>query len=296
MTKQSRDNETDSQLLDRWRTWMRAQSWSDRTVDERVILIRRIAREAGVPPERLDLDDVLTFLANRFDASTRQTYFVNIASWFRWLVEAGHVDVNPLAGVKIPRAPRSRPEPLTTEHVELAIARANRRRTRAMILLAAYQGLRASEIAKVHSRDIDVIGRRFHVTGKGGLKAVLPLSPVIEREAAAFGPGWWFPQHVPNRTGDDGGHILGRSVSTIVSNSLRRAGIQGTAHSLRHWFASELLRQGVDLRVIQDLMRHASIATTERYLHVSADQQRDGLLMLPDLTERLAAQELPLAA
>ena len=271
-------------LINQWTLSMGARSWSERTVNERVILVRRVAREAGVDPDLLTLDHVLAFLATRFDASTRQTYFVNLASWFRWLHEAGHIEANPMAGVPIPRAPRTRPQPLTTAHVELAIASANRRRTRAMILLAAYQGLRASEVARVHGSDIDLVGQRLHVLGKGGLRAVLPLSPVVAKLAAEMPKGWWFPQHVANKTGEAGGHILGRSVSTIVSGSLARAGIRGTAHSLRHWFATELLRQGVDLRVIQELMRHASIATTERYLHVSADQQMDGIILLPDLT------------
>lgn len=276
-------------LLGDWETWMRAQSWSDRTIDERTILIRRVSREALKPAELLDLNDVLSFLAHRFDASTRQTYFVNIASWFRWLVLSGNRADNPMGDVKIPRAPRTRPHPLTTAHVQHAIANASRRRTRMMILLAAYQGLRASEIAKFHSDDLDLIGKQLHVTGKGGLRAVLPLSPIIERESQTFGPGWWFPQYKPNKLGESGGHILGRSVSTLVSGALRRAGINGTTHSLRHWFASEMLRQGVDIRVIQELMRHASLATTERYLHVDADQTRAGVLVLPDLTQRVTA-------
>lgn len=294
MTSPSR---TDA-LIAQWRTWMRAKSWSDRTINERVILVRRIARDTGIEPDELTLDDVLTFLADHFDKSTRQTYFVNLNSWFRWLHESGKIDANPMAGVPIPRAPRTRPIPLTTAHVELAISNANRKRTRAMILLAAYQGLRVSEIAAVHSSDIDVIGKRLFVVGKGDLKAALPLSPIIEELARDMPTGWWFPQHVANRAGKTGGHILGRSVSTIVSGSLARSGINGTAHSLRHWFATEMLRQGVDIRIIQELMRHASIATTERYLHVSADQQMNGILTLPDLTSKRIEQiePMPLAA
>lgn len=288
MTSPSRTDE----LIKQWQTWMRAKSWSDRTICERVILVRRVQRQTGIEPDKLTLEDTLAFLASNFDQSTRQTYFVNLNSWFRWLHESGKIDANPMAGVPIPRAPRTRPVPLTTAHVELAIASANRKRTRAMILLAAYQGLRVSEIAKVHGRDFDVLGKRMFVTGKGGLKATLPLSPIIESLADEMPTGYWFPQHVANRTGASGGHILGRSVSTIISSSLSRAGINGTAHGLRHWFASEMLRQGVDIRVIQELLRHASIATTERYLHVSADQQMDGILTLPDLTATQPALRL----
>lgn len=115
------------------------------------------------------------------------------------------------------------------------------------------------------------------------VRAILPLHPVIESEAADYGQGYWFPQRVGNRS--NAGHILGESVTSILSVAMKRAGVPGSAHSLRHWHATELLRQGVDIRVIRDLMRHASVATTERYLHITADQQREGLLLLPDLTQ-----------
>jgi len=149
-----------------------------------------------------------------------------------------------------------------------------------MILLAAYQGLRVFEIAKFRGSDIDLVSREMVVEGKGGVHAVLPLHPIIEAEAAHYGPGLWFPQHVANV--QNTGHILGASVSSILSTAMKRAGVPGSAHSLRHWHATELLRSGVDSRVTQQLMRHASLATTQRYMHVDDTQRRAGLLLLPD--------------
>lgn len=150
-----------------------------------------------------------------------------------------------------------------------------------MILLAAYQGLRVSEVARVRGVDVDGLGETLTVLGKGGVRAVLPLHPYIAAEADRYGPGWWFGQHVPNRSSRSGGPVLGNSVSRIVGEAMGRAGVPGTCHSLRHWYASEMLRQGVDVRVIQQLMRHASLATTERYLHVDDEQRRAGALRLP---------------
>jgi len=282
-------------LLASWRRWMRAQSWSHRTIDDRVDLIQRVSRQIGRPPENLDVDDVLEFLSGSFLASTRQTYHVNLDSWFRWLQRHGGRPDNPMSDLAIPKAKRRPPRPVSTSHLVHLLDTRMKRKTRTMILLAAYQGLRVSEIAKFRGdKDIDLRSKELRVIGKGNVDAILPLHPIIEAEAALYGPGWWFPQWKPNRDGDDGGHILGRSVSTVVANAMHRAEIPGSAHALRHWYATELLRAGVDSRVVMDLMRHASLATTQRYLHVDDTQRRAGLLLLPDATRDVVV-EMPAA-
>ena len=68
-----------------------------------------------------------------------------------------------------------------------------------------------------------------------------------------------------------------RTAGTVIARALRRAGIDATAHQLRHFFATSLLEAGVDSRIVQTLMRHASLATTGRYLGVTLTQQRAAL-------------------
>lgn len=247
-------------------------------------LVQRVARLVERPAEELDVEDVLGFLSGTFQASTRQTYHVNLDSWFRWMELMGVRDDNPMRRLSIPKAKRRAPRTVATAHVVRLLETRMHARTRSMCLLAAYQGLRVSEIAKFRGSDIDPVARELRVIGKGGVDAVLPLHPIIEAEAEKYGPGWWFPQWKPNALGETGGHVLGRSVSTIIANAMRRAKIPGSAHSLRHWYATELLRAGVDCRIVMELMRHASLATTQRYLHVDDSQRRAGLLLLPDAT------------
>jgi integrase/recombinase XerD len=269
----------------RWITWMRAQAWSERTVIDRACLVERVARRSGVAPAELSVDDVLAFLSQQSMASTsRQTYHSSLASWFRWLQESGQRVDNPMDQVRKPRAGRREAKSLTREHLRQLLASRIHKRTRTMILLAAYQGLRVSEVAKVRGSEIDLVSHELHVVGKGDVHSVLPLHPLIELEAKKYGPAWWFPQHSENAGSEEGGHVLGSSVSTIVGTAMRRAGLPGSAHSLRHWHATELLRSGVDSRVTQELMRHASLATTQRYMHVDDSQRRAGLLLLPDVT------------
>lgn len=276
---------------------MQAQSWSARTIGSRTDLVQRLSAHAGKAPETVGTTEVLAFLGQpTFSASSRQTYHVDLNSWFRFLVESGARDDHPLGHLKIPRASRRTPRPLHTIHLARLLDSRMHSRTRSMILLAAYQGLRVSEIAKFRGDDVDLDTEVLRVVGKGGVDALLPLHPLIAAEATAYGPGWWFPQWKPNASSGSHGHILGRSVSTIIANAMKRANVPGSAHSLRHWFATELLRSGADIRVVQELMRHASIATTERYLHVDDAHRRAGLLLLPDVTAPPAVTEFAGAA
>lgn len=280
-------------LIEEYQEWMQAQSWAERTIGARLALVARLSTQAGCAPQDVTKRQVLAFLSKSPSASSRQTYHVDLNSWFRFLVEAEHRDDHPLDAMKIPRAARKLPRPLSTPEVTHLLQSRMRAKTRTAMLLAAYEGLRISEIAKFRGSDINLRAGELRVVGKGGVDAILPLHPMIAAEAEKYGQGWWFPQYKPNSRSQTGGHMLGRSMSGVVSAAMSRAGINGSAHSLRHWFASELLRQGVDIRVIQELMRHASIATTERYLHVDDRQRRAGLLLLPDVTALTSAPELP---
>ena len=148
-----------------------------------------------------------------------------------------------------------------------------RRKTRAMVLLCAYQGFRISEAVAVKGEHIDLRRGTITVTGKGQVTAELPLSDVVRELSAEFPEaGYWFP------SGD--GHVKANSASDTVGKAMRRAGVDGSAHSLRHYYGTQLLRRGANLRVVQELMRHASIQSTQIYTHVDDRRRRAGIELL----------------
>lgn len=116
--------------------------------------------------------------------------------------------------------------------------------------------------------DFDPVTGSLYVEGKGGVRAMIPVHDAIARELVNFPrQGYFFP-------GSDSGHVLSNSVSMLIGRAMKRAGVTGTAHQLRHWYGTALLEAGTDVRVVQELMRHVSIQSTTIYTRVSDDMRR----------------------
>lgn len=278
------EHELECLLLEDWQIWMQAKGLAERTWRERAQIVARVAQAATVSPEDLTNRQIMTFLARSgIGPSTRANYHVALTAWFKWLVEQDHRTDNPMIKIPRPRVPRRRPRPMATEHLEQLLATRMHRRTRMMILLATFQGLRVSEIAKIRGEHVDLTGHRLYVRGKGGVDEWLPLHPRVAEEAAGYPrKGYWFTTHTGNSQGVRG-PILARSVSTIISNAAARAGAMGTAHNIRHWYGTELNRAGVPILTLRSLMRHASAATTQIYAEIDEDQRSEGIGRLPDV-------------
>lgn len=261
---------------------MRAQGLADRTISERGRVLRRIARDSGTPPAELTTRDILRHLADPgISQSSRATYHAVLRAWFAWLREQDIRLEDPMLRLGRPKVPRRRARPVETNQLARLIASRMHRRTRTMIKLAAYQGLRVSEVARVRGEDVDLEAGRLYVRGKGGVTEWLPLHPEVRREAKGYPQhGWWFPTHNGNAGGRNG-PILGNSVSSILGDAMARAGVPGTPHSLRHWYGTNLNRHGADAFTLRRLMRHASMSSVQIYVEISDDQVTSALNRLP---------------
>lgn len=262
--------------LAEWADWMRAAPLSARTIAERVWLVRLLAVRMDTNPVRCDWRTVTRFLADeRFTAGTVQTYQSQLRAWFSWLVRVGARVDDPMLTLPRPRPGRRMPHPIETDELARLLSSSMYRRTRMMILLGAYEGLRAHEIAKTRGEDLGATVLR--VLGKGNAAAVVPLHPAVEVEAGGYpARGWWFPSPA-----DRARPVSANSVSATVSAAMRRAGIRGTAHSLRHWYGTTMLRAGANIRVVQENMRHASLASTQIYTKVDDRERAAAVVMLP---------------
>lgn len=258
--------------LEAYEVWMRARGMSGRWIKDSLTALRHLQRRADRPIAYVTSLDISRFLARNLTQRSRYTLHGELLGFYRWYGKSG--GRNLMVDMPRPRLPRTTPRPVTPDQVRRILAVCNRRKTRMMILLAALAGLRVSEVARVKGEDVDLDARTIRVRGKGGVEATVPLHRMIvdyAREAEFPTRGWWFPTN--RRRGSASGHVGGQNVSEVIRRTMRRADVHATPHALRHFYGTELVRSGTDLRTAQSLLRHASLATTAIYTAV-ADEGR----------------------
>lgn len=279
------DTDAPALLVKAWEASMQGQGLSARTITERIRVINQLATTTGTDPAALTPQTISTWLATLPTAATKNAYFTVLRAWSKWLVQSDQRTDDPTTRVPKPRTPAGHPRPVTDTQLDAALALPLRQDTRTKIILAAYAGMRVHEIAKIKGEDISPVAGTITITGKGGRLDTLPAHQLILQQANYYPRrGIWFPSHK-----DSALPVRAKTVSRVISDAFDRADAPATAHQLRHYFATSLLRAGTDSRVVQSLMRHESLATTGRYLAVDTDQQRaalSGLHPTPNATQR----------
>ena len=276
-------------VLTAFDTYQRGKGLAPTTIRNRVSILRQL----GTDPLTATTHQLRAFIGRLgISAASRRTNLNCLRAFYAFLVLDGYRDDNPTDRIDSVRVPRDLPRPFSVEQIDALLTSGAYRRTRAMILLGYYQGLRVSQIAAVRGDDIDLLAGTLTTIGKGSLNLVLPLHTVIRDLADTMPRGHWFPARrgIP-------GHVKPSSVTELVHKAKLRAGITDpklTAHSLRHSYATHMLEHGVDVRVVQELLGHANLSTTQIYTRVSDLQRRAGILALParpvpDRSGRLAA-------
>jgi integrase/recombinase XerD len=211
----------------------------------------------------------------------------SVRSFHRFLLREGAIDRDPTAGVAQPKLPRSLPHPLSVDEVAKLLEVPDPTtdvgmRDRAILELLYGSGLRISELVGLDVDDVDLEGGSVRVLGKGGKEREVPLGrfgrealEIYETRArpvfaSATSRGGLFL----NRRG---GRLTRQSCARLLAVCARRAGIERrvTPHTLRHSFATHLLEGGADVRVVQELLGHASVATTQIYTLVTRDHLRE---------------------
>jgi integrase/recombinase XerD len=212
-----------------------------------------------------------------------------------WLLENITIG-DPAASVKPPKSPRSLPKAITVDQVEKLLAAAGpdstndseiaanpvRVRDRAMLELLYATGARISELINLDLDDL-VDPTLVRLFGKGSKERIVPVGGYAQRALQAYlvrtrpglvGQGKGTPALFLNQRG---GRLSRQSAWAIISEAARVAELPGeiSPHTLRHSFATHLLEGGADVRVVQELLGHSSVATTQIYTLVTVDKLRE---------------------
>lgn len=241
--------------------WMRAGGCSEGTVRLRRHYLARFS-SAAPDPIAATTDDLAGVLScPTWSAETRRSARAAARSFFGWMARDGRRPDDPSLNLPRVRMAPPRPRPASTEALDDALAHADHR-VRLMLLLAAYAGLRCSEIARLHSDD--VYQGEIRVKGKGGRVRYVPLHPRLAECLRVTSGGWLFPN-------GQGSHVSAGHVTRLLSIAL---GPGTTAHQLRHLFACRAYASQRDILAVRELLGHASVATTQRYTRTPDDALR----------------------
>lgn len=243
---------------------------------------------------RATFDDLQAFVFDTFkditSAKTQARLLSSIHSFYRFLLYHHYIEQDPSELLEMPRIEKKLPEVLSLEEIDAMIAcidmsKPEGHRNRAIIEMLYGSGLRVSELTDLRLSNIYRQEGYMRILGKGSKQRLVPISPVADEQL-----GYWLqdrnaldikPEAVDIVFLNHYGRQLTRAmIFTIVKRLAQAAGITKTIspHTLRHSFATHLLQNGADLRIIQQLLGHESIVTTEIYTHVDIHNLRDAIL------------------
>jgi len=264
---------TSSTLL-HWHSAMIAAGLSRRTIAERMRTAARVEADLRMPLLTADHFQLADWISRgNVGPATRAAWHSMLKSFFRWASTAGLREDNPMDLIRAARRPKRAPRPISDAAFRRLLTESSDDQLTAMLLLGGYQGLRVSEIARMHGSLIDPDAKTLRVRGKGGHELVIPLHRRVLAHARRMPNCYWFPSQ-------RAAHLGGRTISQRIRLHMIRCRVTGTAHALRHYFCTQLVERGADLRVVQELARHAELTTTAGYVSASDSRQRAALEML----------------
>lgn len=239
-------------------------------------------------PAAVTTDDIrewIVGLSGRLAAVSVNRKISAVSSFFRWMHSKGIISRNPclrVGSLKTPHRlpvwiPESKMETITAGLLERFEAGGIRERRDATILLLFYScGIRLAELTAMDVSDISAGCDSIRVQGKGDKQRLVPLpgitAGILKRYVAEItGLNIWKSDRKPLFLTDRGNPVSRAAVYAIVRNWLEQMGVQGkrSPHVLRHTFATHLLDSGADMREIQELLGHSSLAATQVYTHNS---------------------------
>ena len=245
----------------------------------------RFLQERGIDDvEDVTRDDVQAFVASfaqlEYAATSTERALAAVRGMHTFLVAEQYCKKNPAREVPTPKKPQRLPEVLSIEQARRLVEQpfgqnAPSQRDRTILEILYGCGLRVSELCGLDLREVFLEEELLRVLGKGSKERVVPVTGAAKRALTEY-VDHWRPQLLKVGRPMDavflnqrGGRLSRQSVHSICERYGRYAGIEGLhPHTLRHSFATHLVEGGADLRVVQELLGHASIATTQVYSHV----------------------------
>jgi len=293
VTKQSVTQANNHELLERFRHYLWLErGLSDNTIQSYTSDLRLFANwlhDQGLTLSEASSENVLSYLASRVQqgvsARTTARLLSSLKRFYTLLSREGFVSVDPTALVDAPKTGRPLPDSLSESQIEKLLAApdpdtAEGVRDRAMLELTYSSGLRVSELVNLRVQQLNLSAAVLRVTGKGNKERLLPIGDLAVEHVDCYLQSARL-EMLKSQQGTDflfvtrrGAGLTRQAFWYRVKKYALDAGIRQamSPHTLRHAFATHLVNNEADLRVVQMLLGHSSISTTQIYTHVAAER------------------------
>ena len=251
-------------------------------------------RNENLKTEDVKLDNLENFAAVLYEfgiaSSSQARILCGVRSFFKYLVISGILKDDPSELLEAPTVGEHLPEVLSTEEIDrmeavIDLSKWEGQRNKAIIELLFSCGLRVSELVNLKFNDIFERDKFLRIIGKGDKERLVPISEsalheiklwLYDRNLMKIKPGEQDYVFLNRR----GAHLTRTMILIMIKRTAEEAGITKTVspHTLRHSFATELLKGGADLRAIQEMLGHENIKTTQIYTHIDITTLREEIL------------------
>tara|TARA_Y100000310_G_scaffold284177_1_gene306794 strand:+ start:4854 stop:5693 length:840 start_codon:yes stop_codon:yes gene_type:complete len=253
--------------LEKLRTELKLRGFSVLTVRNYSFFVGKFLEKNDKDTDELNEDNVKSYLGDMFDSKSKNTIMLAAASLKFFYQDVLGKD---FSKIKIPKKDKQLPEVLTKGEVKILIDSADNRKSRLIVSMLYSSGLRVSELVNLRVDDLNFDENVGWVRkGKGGKDRLFTLSGALSEELKEYLDGRENEYVLSKEKA-----LTTRNIQKIIKGMRVRSGISKkvTPHTLRHSFATHLLEAGTDIRMIQTMLGHASLNTTQMYTHISSEE------------------------
>ncbi|MHA1206197.1 MAG: site-specific tyrosine recombinase/integron integrase [Candidatus Hodarchaeales archaeon] len=255
------------------------KGYSDKTIREYSYDLKMLKKFNKEPIEKCTTTDLRRFFLylkrdKSYAPRSLHRKICSLKSFYKFLKKEAFISINPAENIESPKIPKSLPKTISVDEAAQLLNAPKNLRDRAVLYLLYGTGMRVSELSDLNIENLDLKNRLIRIIeGKGNKDRIIPLPdliiPIIEKYLHARRDDIESSALILNRSGK---RLTSRSIQRLVKKYKEQVNLQEkkvTPHTLRHAFATHLLANSVDIRVIQELLGHASLSTTQLYTHVS---------------------------
>ena len=224
---------------------------------------------------------ILKLHEEKYTSTSVMRKTASLRGFFKWLCANEICNTNPALTLEQPKIPKKLPKVMTIEEINTILSQNLTKLERVILELLYGCGLRVSELVNLKINDIDISAKYLQCTGKGSKERIVPIGSKALKAIKDYEKERDFILQKNRQTSkillikEDGKNITRQDVYTFIHKQGEKIHKSISPHTLRHSFATHLLENGADLRVVQELLGHSDVSTTQLYTHISKKRLKE---------------------